>query len=78
MYSQYASPFLASSYIPSWQMNQLTIVAAAAGSIKRNVRLKEDEARFVRALSVCPERASLIGLRALTKPERTRNMATQE
>ena len=77
MYNQYASLVLPISYAPNWQTIQLTIVAVAAGSISRNVRRKELVERFVRAVSICPARASLMGLSALTKPERMKKSATQ-
>jgi len=57
-------------------MNQLMIVAAVAGSISRNGRLKELIGRLDKAVSTLPDRASWIGFKALTKPERIKNKAT--
>ena len=76
VYNQYASEFLEISKAPNWHTAQLIIVAAAAGSTSLNDRLKELWARFESAVSTLPARDSFIGLRALTKPESMKKMAT--
>ena len=76
-YSQYASEIFAVLYTPSWQRDQLMIVAATPGKKSRKLRRNELTARLDSAVSTLPVRDSFIGLRALTKPERMKNMATQ-
>lgn len=53
------------------------IVAAVAGRKSRQDRLKELTARFDKAVSICPDLASLMGFNELTNPERMKKQATQ-
>ena len=74
--SQYASLFLAVSYAPNWQINQLAMVATRAGKNNLKLRLKLETAKFDSAVSTCPDLASFTGFNEFTNPERMIKQAT--
>jgi hypothetical protein len=54
------------------------MVAVAAGSMSRHILLKAVRAMPFEAVVASPERANLMGFKALTKPRRMKKMATHE